>query len=110
MFVFNLCGRMQMCMFDSYACMFNCMFNLYARVQMCMFNLYDDWATSVSHYTAFSRLILILRALHVNGEKARMILRPDRSVVTQPHHMWPTLSDEQWIKVRRQPALVLCTM
>ena len=67
-----------------------------------MFNLYDDWATSVSHYTAFSRLILILRALHVNGEKARMILRPDRSVVTQPHHMWPTLSDEQWIKVRHQ--------
>ena len=73
-----------------------------------MFNLYDDWATSVSHYTAFSRLILILRALHVNGEKARMILRPDRSVVTQPHHMWPTLSDEQWIKVRRRrhPALI----
>eukprot|EP00892_Ulva_mutabilis_P008605 jgi/Ulvmu1/6116/UM027_0094.1 len=66
---------------------------------MCMFNLYDDWVNSVSVYTAFSRLILILRSLHVNGEKARMILRPDRSIVTQPHHMWPTLSDEQWIKV-----------
>ena len=64
-----------------------------------MFNLYDDWAASVSHYTCFSRLILILRALHVNPEKARVILRPDRSIVTQPHHMWPTLSDEQWIKV-----------
>lgn len=62
---------------------------------MCMFNLYDDWVNSVSVYTAFSRLILILRSLHVNGEKARMILRPDRSIVTQPHHMWPTLSDEQ---------------
>lgn len=68
-------------------------------VQMCMFNLYDDWLKSVSSYTAFSRLILILRSLHVNGEKARMILRPDRSVATQAHHMWPTLSDEQWIKV-----------
>jgi pre-mRNA-processing factor 8 len=66
---------------------------------MCMFNLYDDWVNSVSVYTAFSRLILILRALHVNGEKARMLLRPDRSIVVQPHHMWPTLSDEQWIKV-----------
>jgi pre-mRNA-processing factor 8 len=64
-----------------------------------MFNLYDDWVSSVSVYTAFSRLILMLRALHVNGEKARMILRPDRSIVTQAHHMWPTLSDEQWIKV-----------
>jgi PRP8 domain IV core len=70
-----------------------------SRVQMCMFNLYDDWVSSVSVYTAFSRLILILRSLHVNGEKARMLLRPDRSVVVQPHHMWPTLSDEQWIKV-----------
>ena len=45
------------------------------------------------------RLILILRALHVNPEKARMLLRPDKSVITQPHHVWPTLTDEQWIKV-----------
>ena len=74
-------------------------YNEDACVQMCMFNLYDDWLKSISSYTAFSRLILILRSLHVNGEKARMILRPDRSVITQPHHMWPTLSDEQWIKV-----------
>lgn len=77
--------------------------NATACVQMCMFNLYDDWVTSVSVYTAFSRLILILRALHVNGEKARMLLRPDRSVVVQAHHMWPTLSDEQWIKVEVCP-------
>ena len=28
-----------------------------------------------------------------------MILRPDKSVVTEPHHIWPTLTDEQWIKV-----------
>ena len=68
-----------------------------------MFNLYDDWVNSVSVYTAFSRLILILRSLHVNGEKARMILRPDRSIVTQPHHMWPTLSDEQARPLPRLP-------
>ena len=24
---------------------------------------------------------------------------PERSVVTQPHHIWPTLTDEQWVKV-----------
>ena len=53
----------------------------------------------VSSYTAFSRVILILRALHVNPEKARMILRPDKSITTQPHHVWPTLTDEQWVKV-----------
>lgn len=31
--------------------------------------------------------------------QARMILRPDRSIVTEPHHVWPSLTDEQWIKV-----------
>lgn len=67
--------------------------------QMVLFNIYDDWLKTISSYTAFSRLILILRALHVNPEKARMILRPDKSIVTQPHHIWPSLSDEQWIKV-----------
>lgn len=66
---------------------------------MVLFNIYDDWLKTISSYTAFSRLILILRALHVNPEKARMILRPDKSIVTQPHHVWPSLTDEQWIKV-----------
>lgn len=67
---------------------------------MVLFNIYDDWLKSISSYTAFSRLVLILRALHVNPEKARMILRPDKSIITQPHHVWPSLTDEQWIKVR----------
>merc|ERR1739838_676845 len=67
--------------------------------QMVLFNLYDDWLRTISSYTAFSRLILILRGLHVNVDKVKQILRPDRSVVTEPHHVWPTLTDEQWIKV-----------
>ncbi|MFS7909901.1 putative ribonuclease H-like superfamily, PRP8 domain IV core, pre-mRNA-processing-splicing factor 8 [Helianthus anomalus] len=36
--------------------------------QMVLFNIYDDWLKCISSYTAFSRLILILRALHVNNE------------------------------------------
>ena len=28
-----------------------------------------------------------------------MLLKPDRTIITQPHHVWPDLSDEQWIKV-----------
>ena len=67
--------------------------------QMVLFNIFDDWLKSISSYTAFSRLILILRGLHVNVDKVKMILRPDKSVVTEPHHIWPSLSDEQWIKV-----------
>jgi len=67
--------------------------------QMVLFNLYDDWLKTISSYTAFSRLILILRGLHVNTDKVKMILRPDKTVVTEPHHIWPSLTDEQWIKV-----------
>ncbi|CAJ2664774.1 unnamed protein product [Trifolium pratense] len=67
--------------------------------QMVLFNIYDDWLKSISSYTAFSRLILILRALHLNNEKAKMLLKPDKTIVTEPHHIWPSLSDDQWMKV-----------
>lgn len=67
--------------------------------QMVLFNLYDDWLKSNSSYTCFSRLILILRALHVNNERAKTILRPDKSILTQPNHIWPSLTDDQWLKV-----------
>ncbi|CEG78398.1 Putative U5 snRNP spliceosome subunit [Rhizopus microsporus] len=70
--------------------------------QMVLFNLYDDWLKTFSSYTAFSRLVLILRALHVNNDKTKMILRPDRSTITEPHHIWPTLTDEEWAKVEVQ--------
>jgi pre-mRNA-processing factor 8 len=59
----------------------------------------DDWLKSISSYTAFSRLILLLRGLHVNNEKAKVILRPDKATITEPHFVWPTLSDEEWVKV-----------
>lgn len=70
--------------------------------QMVLFNLYDDWLKTISSYTAFSRLILILRALHVNPDKTKITLRPDKTVITQEHHIWPSLSDEDWIKVEVQ--------
>jgi pre-mRNA-processing factor 8 len=67
--------------------------------QMVLFSLYDDWLKSISSYTAFSRLILLLRGLHVNNEKAKIILHPDKNTITEPHFVWPSLSDEEWIKV-----------
>ncbi|KAK3069281.1 pre-mRNA-splicing factor 8, partial [Teratosphaeriaceae sp. CCFEE 6253] len=70
--------------------------------QMVLFNLYDEWLKSISSYTAFSRLILILRALHVNQDKTKLLLRPDKTVITQEHHIWPTLSDDDWVKVEVQ--------
>ncbi|CAH8489365.1 unnamed protein product [Heterobilharzia americana] len=70
--------------------------------QMVLFNLYDDWLKSISSYTAFSRLILILRALHVNNDKAKIVLKPDKTTITEPHHIWPSLSSDDWIKVEYQ--------
>lgn len=69
---------------------------------MVLFNLYDDWLKTISSYTAFSRLILILRALHVNNDRTKMILKPDKTTITEPHHIWPTLSDEEWMKIEVQ--------
>lgn len=67
--------------------------------QMLLFNLYDDWLNTISSYTAFSRLVLILRALHVDTERCKIILRPDKTTVTEAHHIWPSLTDEEWVKV-----------
>jgi hypothetical protein len=30
------------------------------------------------------------------------MLKPDRTTITKPHHIWPTLTDEEWIKVEVQ--------
>lgn len=70
--------------------------------QMVLFNLYDEWLKTISSYTAFSRLILILRALHVNQDKTKLILRPDKTVITLEHQIWPNLTDEDWINVETQ--------
>ena len=43
--------------------------------------------------------MLILRALHLNQERTKIILRPDKTVITEKHHIWPTLTDEEWIRV-----------
>ncbi len=67
--------------------------------QMVLFNLYDDWLRNISPYTAFSRLVLILRSLHVNIERTKVLLKPDKTTITEQHHIWPTLSDEEWIKL-----------
>lgn len=47
---------------------------------------------TISAYTAFSRLVLILRALHTNIEKSKVVLKPDKNTITEAHHVWPTLT------------------
>ncbi|CDK28553.1 unnamed protein product [Kuraishia capsulata CBS 1993] len=70
--------------------------------QMVLFNMYDDWMKRSSPYTAFNRLVVLMRALDVNSEKTKLILRPDSSIITQEHHIWPTLSEDQWREVESQ--------
>ena len=43
--------------------------------------------------------MLILRALHVNVDKTRAIMKPNKNIITKPNHIWPSLTDEEWIKV-----------
>ena len=35
----------------------------------------------------------------MNNEKAKVILRPDKNTITEPHFALPSLSDEEWMKV-----------
>ena len=46
-----------------------------------------------------ARLILILRALHVNNDRTKILLKPDKTTITEAHHIWPSLNDEEWTKV-----------
>ncbi|SBT31059.1 pre-mRNA-processing-splicing factor 8, putative (PRPF8) [Plasmodium ovale wallikeri] len=70
--------------------------------QMLLFNLYDDWLNSISSFTAFSRLILILRSLHINPQETKILLQPNKNITTQPHHIWPSLNNNQWITLEVQ--------
>lgn len=72
--------------------------------QMVLFNIYDDWLDTCSSFTAFNRLIVLMRALQINAEKTKMILRPNSSITTKEHHLWPTLNIDQWRNVESELA------
>jgi pre-mRNA-processing factor 8 len=50
---------------------------------MALFNLYDDWLDNHESYVCFMRLILLLRSLHVNHERTKMILKPEKTTITK---------------------------
>jgi pre-mRNA-processing factor 8 len=70
--------------------------------QALRFNVFDDWGLTLSPVSCFNRLVLILRCYHVNIDRARHILQPDRRVVVEEHHFWPTLTMDEWCDVERQ--------
>ncbi|KAL0246061.1 hypothetical protein GEMRC1_007277 [Eukaryota sp. GEM-RC1] len=69
--------------------------------QLVLYNLYDDWLDLIPSYTAFSRLILILRCLSIDSSRAWTLLN-QFNTETRPEHLWPTLSADQWIVVEQK--------
>ncbi|KAJ1607668.1 Prp8 [Cryptosporidium canis] len=67
--------------------------------EMMLFSLYDDWLKTISPFTAFSRLVLILRSMHINPERTKIILKPNKNIITMHNHIWPSLTDEEWAVV-----------
>lgn len=47
----------------------------------------------------FQFVYLFFRALHVNNDRTKVLLKPEKTTLTEPHHIWPSLDAEQWIKV-----------
>ncbi|KAL0224761.1 hypothetical protein RCL1_002673 [Eukaryota sp. TZLM3-RCL] len=70
------------------------------EAQLVLYNVYDDWLEYLPAYTAFSRLILILRALLIDSDKAWNLLTSGTS--TKPEHLWPTMSADSWITVEQK--------
>jgi len=66
------------------------------------FDIHKSLLYILNIFQAFSRLILILRALHVNNDRTKIVLKPDKTTVTEQHHIWPSLSDEEWMKIEMQ--------
>ena len=66
------------------------------------FNVFDDWSQILTPHSCFMRLILILRGFHVNLDRTRHVLEPDRHVVRESNHFWPTLSPDEWALCERQ--------
>ena len=64
---------------------------------MVLYNLFDDWLQTISSFTAFSRLILILTAFQVNTDRTKIVLKPDK--YTEPYHLWPSFKGEEWIMI-----------
>ena len=61
-----------------------------------IFNLYDNWIDTVSEFTAFSRLILILKGLEVDCKQIKQILGVGLEKNVK-NFFWPFFTNEEWI-------------
>ena len=64
-----------------------------------VFNLYDNWLKTISTFTAFSRLLLILKAIKINLEEVRIIFNQFENLINNNNYLWPDITDEKWMKL-----------
>jgi len=69
------------------------------KSQMVILNMYDDWLSKISSYTAFSRLILILRGIYINYQKTSVVLKLNQKIGGAKIHFWQKFDDDEWIKI-----------
>ena len=61
-------------------------------------NLYDDWLKNISTFTAFSRLILLLRGIECDFSKVKILLKTDFEKKFS-NYFWPDYDELEWIKI-----------
>nr|UXY88006.1 splicing factor Prp8 [Cryptomonas curvata] len=65
-----------------------------------IFNLYDNWLESISSFTAFSRLLLILKAIKINYKEVKIIFNQFKIPFKENNdRLWPEITDKQWVKL-----------
>eukprot|EP00792_Barthelona_sp_PAP020_P004627 TRINITY_DN2246_c0_g1_i1.p1 TRINITY_DN2246_c0_g1~~TRINITY_DN2246_c0_g1_i1.p1 ORF type:complete len:2283 (-),score=561.88 TRINITY_DN2246_c0_g1_i1:22-6870(-) len=70
--------------------------------QRLLTNLYDDWPKNYPPNTCFIRAVLLLRSLHISIETTKRILKVSDTTMTKPNHLWPSLTNDEWISVEGQ--------
>nr|BAS01665.1 splicing factor PRP8 [Lotharella vacuolata] len=65
--------------------------------KLVIINLYDDWLKTISSYTAFSRLIIILKAMHINYKKVIQSLNIIQENSRDNRNFWNKFDIDDWI-------------
>ena len=65
--------------------------------KLVIINLYDDWLKTISSYSAFSRLIIILKAIHINYKKVTQNLNVICDSDNDTRYFWNKFDTEDWI-------------
>lgn len=69
--------------------------NIFDEEEIISFDFYDAWLANVTPYTAFTRLMLIMKALVIDFEVTYQLLKNGRI----GDYFWPSLDQSGWIEL-----------